>query len=427
MLKMICAALIYFCCFVSVNAATSDPVDVHITIFHPGSGVPVSVALSPSSSTIPDTSTSGPTLSTASVTMSDASVFSGSLVSSNPGLVAVSGLNLLLAKNLSSSDDGSYNIAISAGGASATLTLQVAPAPTNPASLLGLYQGQGTSPLFHTWAGRYPDFVINLSFMGPGYGSDPTGNGGYPAVLDFSTTGPSCNNFSSAASGACDSAYHTSIDSLVIPYASHVYAIRINSEWTQSGAFSGPFDGSCNAVIDGPTWAAGVQHLVNVFRSYPQLNNVKLELEAPMSSRDQAYWPGDSYVQLTGFDRYFLSQFDGTSANSWNMAQNQISPCFTNINTGAAWGRAHGKPLMISEWCDTYTDGFILAQFAAWMKNNNVVAQTYWDSNDAISSPAGCKLLDAPARQAAYAAAFGNSSYSGNFWTLLPGATGTGY
>jgi hypothetical protein len=311
-----------------------------------------------------------------------------------------------------------------AASTTATLTLHIVAANASPSTaLLGLYQGQGTSPAFHTWAGRYPDYVINLSFMGPGYGSDPTGNGGNAAVLDFSTTGPSCNNFASAASGACDSAYRASIDSLVIPYASHVYAIRINSEWTQAGAFSGPFDGGCNVVVGASTWAAGVQHLVNVFRSYPALANVKLELEAPMSARDQAYWPGDNYVDLTGFDRYFLSQFDGTSAQSWNSAQNQISPCYTNINTGAAWGRTHGKPLMISEWCDTYTDGFIISQFSAWMAANNVVAQTYWDSNDAISSPAGCKLLDQPARQSAYAAAFANSSYTGNFWALQAQAT----
>jgi hypothetical protein len=294
--------------------------------------------------------------------------------------------------------------------------------------LLGMYQGQGTSPAYHVWTGRYPDYVINLSFMGPGYGSDPSGNGGYPTVIDISTLGNNtCTSFAAAGSGACDGDYRAVMDSKVIPYAAHIYAIRLNSEWPQAGAFSGPFDGNCNAVIDPTTWAAGVRRLVNVIRSYPQMANVKLELEAPMSARDQAYWPGDSYVDLTGFDRYFFSQFDGTSTNAWNIAQNQVSPCFININTGADWGRAHGKPLMISEWCDTYTDGYILSQFAAWMLNNNVVAQSYWDSNDAISSPAGCKLLDYPARQSAYSAAFGSTSYNGSFWTLLSGASGNGY
>jgi hypothetical protein len=309
--------------------------------------------------------------------------------------------------------------------------LQLVGSPaTGGIPLLGMYQGQGTSPLFHDWTGRYPDYVINLSFMGPGYGSDPSGNGGYPTIIDFSTLGnTACTSFSAAASGSCDGDYHAKLDSVVIPYASHLYAIRINSEWTQSGAFSGPFDSSCNVVIDATTWAAGVQHLVNVIRSYPALANVKIELEAPMSARDQAYWPGDSYIDLTGFDRYFFSQFDGTSTNAWDIANNQVSPCFTNINTGAAWGRAHGKPLMISEWCDTYTDGYVLSHFAAWMKdpNNNVVAQSYWDSNDAISSPNGCKLLDFPARQSAYTAAFGSSSYTGSYWTLLSGAAGNGY
>ncbi len=314
-----------------------------------------------------------------------------------------------------------------AASPSAVLSLHIiSPSSTQP--LLGIYQGQGTSPSFHQWAGRLPDYTIDWSFMGPGYGSNPSNNGGYPTVVDISTTGSTaCTSFASAGSGACDGDYQATLNNLVIPYASHIYAIRINSEWTQTSAFSGPFDGSCNVVIDAPTWKAGVQHLVNVIRSNASLSHIKIELEAPMSARDQAYWPGDSYIDLTGFDRYFLSQFDGTSANSWDMAQNLVSPCFTNINTGSAWGVAHGKPLMISEWCDTYTDGFILGQFAAWMKSHNVVAQTYWDSNDAISSPAGCKLLDQPARQAAYAAAFGSSSYTGGYWSLLSIPPSNGY
>jgi hypothetical protein len=294
-----------------------------------------------------------------------------------------------------------------------------------------MYQGQGTSPAFHVWAGRYPDFVINLSFMGPGEGSDPSGNGGYPTIIAFSTLGIShCTTFSAAASGACNGDYQGTLNSLVIPYASHIYAVRINSEWTQSGTNqSSPFDGSCNERTDPATWISGVRNLINVIRSNSSLNNIKIELEAPQSARDQAYWPGDSYVDLTGFDRYFFSEFDGSSTNSWDMAINQTRPCGTNINTAAEWGRAHGKPLMISEWCDTYTDGYILGQFGTWMKDphNNVVAQSYWDSNDAIGSPAGCKLLDSPARQAAYAAAFGGSSYTGSYWPHLSGATGNGY
>jgi hypothetical protein len=61
------------------------------------------------------------------------------------------------------------------------------------------------------------------------------------------------------------------------------------------------------------------------------------------------------------------------------------------------------------------------------MKANNVVAQVYWDSNDAISSPAGCRLLDYPARQQAYLDAFGNSSYTGTYWNRLTLPPTSGY
>src|SRR3954468_24749220 len=78
-----------------------------------------------------------------------------------------------------------------AGNPSADLSVQIVPTSASP-PLLGLYQGDGTTPRFQTWAGRYPDFVINWSFMGPGgEGSDPSQNGGYPTVIDFSILGKS--------------------------------------------------------------------------------------------------------------------------------------------------------------------------------------------------------------------------------------------
>ncbi len=101
---------------VSITAGAlvfSDPVDVQITITIPGAGVP-GVTLIPSSASVSDTATAGTVLATASVTMSDNSVFAGSLLSSNPALVGVSGLNVVLARDLTSNDAGFYNITIAA-------------------------------------------------------------------------------------------------------------------------------------------------------------------------------------------------------------------------------------------------------------------------------------------------------------------------
>lgn len=95
-------------------AVTSAPVDVHVQVIVPGSAVPVTITLAPSSSVVTlDTATAGTVLATASVTMSDSSPFAGSLVSSNPGLVGFSGMDAVLARNLASADDGFYNITIS--------------------------------------------------------------------------------------------------------------------------------------------------------------------------------------------------------------------------------------------------------------------------------------------------------------------------
>jgi hypothetical protein len=88
------------------------------------------------------------------------------------------------------------------------------------------------------------------------------------------------------------------------------------------------------------------------------------------------------------------------------------------MNYLSSFAKAHNKPIAVGEWCDTYTDGVNLSKFVDWMKNNNVVAQTYWDSDDAIGATGGCDLTDAgaPARKAAYIAAFGGTSYQGTYW-----------
>jgi hypothetical protein len=114
MMRILRLAAFAIICFSVFGMTAASAVDITITIVNPGAGVPSSVTLSPSSVRSPDTATSGTVLSVASVGMSDGSTFAGTLVSSNPGLVGVSGLNIMLARHLSASDDGFYNITIAA-------------------------------------------------------------------------------------------------------------------------------------------------------------------------------------------------------------------------------------------------------------------------------------------------------------------------
>lgn len=75
--------------------------------------VPVAVALSPSSSTLPDNTPAGTVISTVTITMSDNSAFHGSLTS-NRSLFAISGMNVIAARNFTAGDDGLSQTTITA-------------------------------------------------------------------------------------------------------------------------------------------------------------------------------------------------------------------------------------------------------------------------------------------------------------------------
>ncbi len=74
---------------------------------------PAAISFSPTSVSVPDDSTTGTILATVSVTMSDGSPFAGTITSSN-SLISVSGMNLILSRDLTPADDGSPAVTISA-------------------------------------------------------------------------------------------------------------------------------------------------------------------------------------------------------------------------------------------------------------------------------------------------------------------------
>jgi len=91
-----------------VGATTSPPVNVPITIVAPGCSIPISITLSPTFVSAPDSDTSGTLLSTASVTMSDGTPYAGTISSSN-ALFTTSGMQIRLARDLTPADDGTVS------------------------------------------------------------------------------------------------------------------------------------------------------------------------------------------------------------------------------------------------------------------------------------------------------------------------------
>jgi hypothetical protein len=79
-----------------------------------GVATPTAITLSRASPTIPDNAPAGTVIATANVTMSDGSQFAGTLTTSNTSFFAISGLNIVTAKALTSADDGTQSTVITA-------------------------------------------------------------------------------------------------------------------------------------------------------------------------------------------------------------------------------------------------------------------------------------------------------------------------
>jgi hypothetical protein len=319
-----------------------------------------------------------------------------------------------------------------AGTPSADLSAQTVPTVQTPPSggtpLLGLYQGDNTNPAFHVWAGRYPDFTINYSQMGPGAGgNNPSNNNGYPVLVAFGHLDANYPDANAAANGLYNSAYAQTVSSFIAPYASKVYAIRVDSEWQGNWSSYSPwYNGSeSSPTITPATWIAGVRNLIAQIKANPATANIPIEFDAPNTDVENNYYIGDDVVNFIGFDKYFDSNYYPNSSAAWANETTRTDCC--NINTMASFARAHGKLMIVPEWCDTFTDGYIIPLFAAWMAANNVIAQSYWDSSDAIGAAGGCRLLDYPAREQAYINAFGNTHYTGSYWKLIPVPSTSGY
>ena len=85
---------------------------------------PTAITLSPASATIPDNSPAGTVIATAAVTMSDGSQFAGTLTTSNTSFFAISGLNIITARALTSADDGTQSTVITASQGSQSLSME---------------------------------------------------------------------------------------------------------------------------------------------------------------------------------------------------------------------------------------------------------------------------------------------------------------
>jgi hypothetical protein len=88
-----------------------------------GVGTPAAITLILASPSIPDNSSAGTLIATANVTMSDGSQFKGTLTTSNTDIYAISGLNIVTARALTSADDGQHPTVITASQAGQAVSM----------------------------------------------------------------------------------------------------------------------------------------------------------------------------------------------------------------------------------------------------------------------------------------------------------------
>jgi len=115
-----------------------------------------------------------------------------------------------------------------------------------------------------------------------------------------------------------------------------------------------------------------------------------------------AAYPGDQYVSVIGVDMYDNNTYQSNSTTEFN---DFLTEPF-GLNWLTQFASEHGKPLAVPEWGVNGNNDAAFIQLAdQWFQKNNVLFQSYWDSDQVFAG----KLSDGsmPAAAAAYLAAFG--------------------
>ena len=302
-----------------------------------------------------------------------------------------------------------FGLALAATSASAQTV-----APTRH-YLIGVYQGPDDDSTPALMGYRW-DYTIGRSYQDACAGCGVSGLTylhGYPVVVDIYHVQASYPDFQAAAAGGYDTFYRQTVAALV-PYAKEIYAVRIDSEFNGTWSASTPFKGW--SPIPASTWIAGFRRLALLVRE--ELPNAKIIWNPNIGQNNPfPYYPGDDVVDLIGPDMYCNPKHYGSPAGCWNDFLSGAGG--VNLNAFASFAQAHQKALAIPEWADLFGDGAFIKLAQAWMDQQNVVLQSYWDSGDALETTAHLPTLKND--QAAYVAAFGHRPYAGTFWNpVLP-------
>jgi hypothetical protein len=276
--------------------------------------------------------------------------------------------------------------------------------------LIGAYAGSGDNStpdlMGYAW-----DYTIGRSYQDPCAGCGVSGLTylhGYPVIIDIYHVQASYPSFQAAAHGDYDALYRQTVASLV-PDAKEIYAVRIDSEFNGSWAATTPFKGW--RPVPSSIWIAGFRRLALLVRE--ALPNAKIIWNPNIGQNDPfPYYPGDDVVDLIGPDMYCNPAHYSSPSRCWHDFLNGANG--VNLEAFASFAQQHHKSLAIPEWADLFGDGMFIRRVQEWMDQHDVVAQSYWDSGDALETTAALPALEND--QKAYVQAFGHRPYAGSFW-----------
>ena len=263
---------------------------------------------------------------------------------------------------------------------------------------LGVYTAgfeEPTVAAFESWLGRPVDYAV--TFLGDVSWSDFKGSAGWgvgqwwgmnpkrkilwsvPLLPKDGTA-----TLADAASGAYDAEYADAAASIASHYPDAVIRVgwEFNGDW---------YAWSAKGKTD--AYKGAFARLVGVFRkASPAFVFDWCPNLGPNQFPAEDAYPGDSVVDVIGMDVYDFN---------WNMESDPVVR-WNQVLTGnhaLTWHRdfakAHQKPMSYPEWAQGQGSGddpYFIEQMHAWFEANDVVYQSYWDSDAGYTGK-----LDGPA------------------------------
>ncbi|HRQ90224.1 MAG TPA: glycosyl hydrolase [Bacteroidia bacterium] len=156
-----------------------------------------------------------------------------------------------------------------------------------------------------------------------------------------------------------------------------------------------------------------------VFRSVEGGERFRFSFSASEGASDpRPMWPGDEYVDLVGYDVYWKPKAMGGEGwetddpvEAWEKRTSPHGYNGWNLHGMLAFARERGKPFQIDEWGVWGPDAApFVERMAAFLRENEVRAHTYWNSDAAYPGELHRRGREWSATTEAFRACFGKES-----------------